>query len=333
MKLFNITIPGSIANIGPGFDVIAGAINLYLNIIVKKSDKFEIIYCNETNINCDFETNLITKTAYLIAKTYSKTFPKDVQLEIYNTIPIGKGFGSSAAAIVGGIYLANLICNLNLNCFNIFQIATIIEGHPDNVAASIFGGIQSCVVIDENLEKLHNDYINLIKDNTIYDINDTLLKQIFIDQKIVIQNSIPFSSSIKIIAFIPKIKLDTSFSRTVLPKTYNLTDVIFNLQRVSVLISQFNNPIPHIFYECLKDRLHQPYRSRLIPNLEKHCLLHPDNYPGLLGSCLSGAGPSIITFVIYDEQTLADKIYNQLYKDNELNYLLIKFDNLGVKLI
>ncbi len=335
---FTINVPGSIANIGPGFDVIAGSISLQLKIKVQLSDFFKITCDPELhNVSCDFEKNLITQTAYLVASAYSNVFPTNLHLTINNTIPIGKGFGSSAAAIVAGIYLANYVCKMDLSLSEMLEIATIIEGHPDNVAASIYGGIQTCLLSDDNLEKLHNEYLEITKRTDIYSVDKRILQKIIGPLKTfkIISNEISFLQQIRLVLCIPDSTLDTTSSRSILPTKYSKSDVVFNLQRLSMLILQLNtpDPDPEIFYSCLQDRLHQPYRGQILPDLQKILLLNPLTIPGLLGFCLSGAGPSIVALAKYNEDLIIEYIQKEYIQkecdSNNYSFLISNFTKTG----
>ena len=182
-------------------------------------------------------------------------------------------------------------------------------------------------IINDDFYQNHLDYKNLIKSD-IYNINGESLRKIF-NINYVITKEIPFSSQIKLIALIPDKALKTEKSRSILPNTYSKNDVIYNLQRLSMLCLSFQNPDPMNFYKCLQDRLHQPYRNEIIPGLNDLLSVNPLDIPGLLGMCLSGAGPSIVAFIICNEIIIGDKLC-KLYKEksnNNCNYLLIQLFN------
>ena len=129
----SIRVPASTANVGPGFDSVGIALSLYLHVVVKKSDKWQVIHSFEDSIPTD-DKNLIVSTACKVCPSLSPHI-----IEVTSNIPLTRGLGSSASAIVAGIELANQLGNLNLTTDQKFKLLQI-EGHPDNVAASILGG-------------------------------------------------------------------------------------------------------------------------------------------------------------------------------------------------
>lgn len=254
-----LCVPASSANLGPGFDALGLALNLYLTCIVAPSDRMIV---TSSGIDADAipqdESNLIWQTASGVAEAQKKTLPP-IHLEIRNDIPIGKGLGSSAAALTAGVVLANLLLDLNWSRHRILDEATCIEGHPDNVSACVLGSI---VASSMDAAGTHAVRVEL-----------------------------PANYAVAVV--VPDFMLPTSHARAVLPQFYCREDVVFNVQRSALLIAALFTGNTDSFSAALQDRLHQPYRAPLIPGFSQMLQLRE---PGLLGCALSGAGPSVLVF-------------------------------------
>jgi homoserine kinase len=178
---------------------------------------------------------------------------------VHNEIPIGKGLGSSAAALTAGVVLANMLLGLNWSRHRILDEAASIEGHPDNVSACVLGSIVASSMDNSGTHAVRVD--------------------------------LPSNYGVAIV--VPDFMLPTSQARSVLPQTYRREDVVFNVQRSALLIAALFTGNTDSFSAALEDRLHQPYRASLIPGFSEMLRLRKE---GLLGCALSGAGPSILVF-------------------------------------
>lgn len=254
-----LCVPASSANLGPGFDALGLALNLHLNCTVSPAPALTITSCG-LDASCipQDESNLIWETASGVASAHGKTLPA-IRLEVHNEIPIGKGLGSSAAALTAGVVLANLLLNLNWSRHRILDEAACIEGHPDNVSACVLGSIVASSMDDAGTHAVRVD--------------------------------LPSSYGVAVV--VPDFMLPTSRARSVLPQTYCREDVVFNVQRSALLIAALFTGNTDSFSAALQDRLHQPYRAPLIPGFAEMLQLRK---PGLLGCALSGAGPSVLVF-------------------------------------
>ena len=255
-----IRVPASSANLGPGFDALGLAVGIYLECRFRPSDTLRITV---TGRDCDSipntEDNLIWQTALAVGRDLGETLPP-VELHIQNEIPLGKGLGSSAAALTAGVVIADALLGLHWKKLRILDEAAKIEGHPDNVAACVLGSIVTSAIDSGGVAhavrlELHERY----------------------DVGIVVPDAV----------------LPTSKARSVLPDCYSKEDTIFNVQRAALLIAALATGATSAFPTALEDRLHQPYRAELVPGLEEALRLRA---PGLLGCALSGAGPSIVVF-------------------------------------
>ena len=253
-------MPASSANLGPGFDTMALALGLYLTCTMRKSKGGLKIWASGTDsagIPCD-SSNLVFRAFCRLAGEENW---ENLELEIENEIPLGRGLGSSAAAIVAGLALGNEWAGLQRSKEQLIQAATEMEGHPDNVAAAARGGlVVSCQAQDGSV--------------------------ISVDSY--------FHGGLQVVVVVPAFQLSTEAARAALPGQYSRRDAVFNLQRVALLLSALRDGRPELMAEALQDRLHQPYRASLVPGFDE--ILHLSNIPGLLGLALSGAGPSVIAF-------------------------------------
>lgn len=258
-RAIRVRVPASSANLGPGFDTLALALGLYLECTLRPSDQGFIVRVSgdDPAIPPD-ETNLTWRSFLRLAGGKA---PGGVELEIVNDIPVGKGLGSSAAAIVAGLALANERLGLGKSREELVQLAAEIEGHPDNVAAAVWGGF---VVSCQN------------EDGRVMSVK------------------LGRAAAVEVVLAVPEFQLSTTAARAALPAQYSRKDAVFNVQRVALLLAALADGRADLFREAMRDRLHQPYRAPLIPGLED--ILRLRDVPGLLGVALSGAGPSVVAF-------------------------------------
>ncbi|SHJ61141.1 homoserine kinase [Paramaledivibacter caminithermalis] len=259
--MIKVRVPATSANIGPGFDCLGVALNLYNIFYFEEIDKGLIIEgCHEEFSN---EDNLIYIS---MKKCFEKIGykAKGIKIIIKDNIPVSRGLGSSAACIVGGVIGANEIAGGVLSQEEILNLATEIEGHPDNVAPALLGGMT--VAIQDN-NNINYSRINVAK-------------------------------GLKFYAMIPDFKLSTKESRGVLPKEIPYKDGVFNVGRVSLLITALTNGEFNLLRTACDDRLHQNYRGKLIDGfdeIKKKC-----EDLSCLGVFLSGAGPTIMALLCED---------------------------------
>jgi len=255
---FEILVPASIANLGPGFDTLAVAVQLYLRLRVR------IVEDGRGSLGFHFLNqalqgeNYIDRAFQFLARQTSASLPS-LHVEVYSDIPMRSGLGSSAAATVAGIRLFDAVAG-PLSQNQMLNVATALEGHPDNVAAALLGGMtSSCELPDGSATAVQ----------------------------------FRWPETLRFIVLTPEIGLSTASARQVLPSHVSRNDAVYNLQRVVLLVNSLQNQDYSLLREALRDRLHQPYRQALVPGLED--LLHLEHHD-LLGVCLSGAGPSVVGF-------------------------------------
>jgi homoserine kinase len=255
-----LRVPASSANLGPAFDALALALGVYLECRFRPADQLAIHVAGRDAASISSgEDNLIWQTALRIAGDMKRTMPP-IELHITNGIPLGKGLGSSAAALTAGVVIADAMLSLRWSRGRVLDEAARIEGHPDNVAACVHGSIVASAT--DARDVTHAARLEL-------------------------------HPRFGIAVVVPDFLLPTVEARRVLPKTYSRADVIFNIQRSALLVTALATGITDAFPTALEDRLHQPYRAALVPGLDEIIGLR---MKGLLGCALSGAGPSILVF-------------------------------------
>ena len=258
-----VRVPASSANLGPGLDTLGLALQIYLDCRFRKSDNltFSASGRDLSSIPLD-DSNLIWQTALQVAAAQDREMPP-VQIQIDNDIPVGKGLGSSAAALLAGVVIADQVLELGWERNRILDEAARLEGHPDNVAASVLGSVVTAAIDADGFTRA-------------------------------VRLDLPQTLRVAIVC--PTFTLATYHMRAVLPDTYSKQDAIFNVQRAALLVAALATGNREVFPECFQDRMHQPYRLSLVPGMETILKLRA---PGLLGCTLSGAGPAMLVF--YDE--------------------------------
>ena len=248
-----IRIPATSANLGPGFDSCGIALSQYLNIeVVESADQWKIIHSLGSDIPSD-ETNLLIQTALKLAPNLTPQL-----LKMTSDIPLARGLGSSSSVIVGGIELANRLGNLNLSQKEKVEIATKIEGHPDNVAPAICGDFVVASYVEGEVHSVKHHF--------------------------------PMCD---VIAYIPDVHLLTTESRSVLPNSIPYKEAVQASSIANVMIvAILNGNLPLAGLMMEKDRWHEAYRKKLVPHLDQIRTISRD--VGAYGAYLSGAGPTVL---------------------------------------
>lgn len=257
---WEIKIPSSTSNLGAGFDSIGLALDLYLELAVSRSEEWRFI-ASSPNLQGvpEGKENLIYQIAEETAKKFGYYELPECVVEMKSNIPLARGLGSSATAVIAGIELADLLLELELTKERKVEIAAEIEGHPDNVAPSILGG---CVVGHYDGEL---DWIQLPVDG------------------------------VKFVAIIPQFELKTSEARGVLPKEFSYKRSVLASSTANVSVAAISQQNWKVLGKMMKkDLFHQPYRKLFVPHFEKLEKKLADDVYGLF---LSGAGPTLIAMV------------------------------------
>ncbi len=267
-------VPGSSANLGPGFDSLAIALQVYLECKFSVTNRLSIrVTGRDAHLIPPTEENLIWKTALAVAARCHLPLPP-ISLTINNDIPLGKGLGSSAAALTAGVIIAERLLELRWKPARILDEAARLEGHPDNVAACVLGSIVASGVEPGGLTRA-------------------------------IRLQMPEQFDVAVV--VPDFAVPTKEARAVLPDCYSQADVVFNVQRTALLIAALATGDASVFPMALDDRLHQPFRQQLVPGLTEILRLRK---PGLLGCTLSGAGPSVLVFFEKGADSVCELVRN-----------------------
>jgi homoserine kinase len=295
---FFAVVPASSANVGCAFDCAAIALGLYLRVSAAANQPgLELNYsgANADQVPRD-KSNLLVKAMERTAAANGVPLPS-LRLDVQNEIPLGVGLGSSAAAIVAGILLANEFCGSKLSQADVLRLAVEIEGHPDNVAAALHGGfVVACAPQGAA--------------NVLFAKADV-------------------SAGLDFVAVIPEVPLPTEKARAVLPAQYSRIDVVANLQRTALLAARFFSG-GELSPELFRDALHQPYRSPLVPGIAE-CLAF--RHPGLAGVFLSGAGSAVMALARHSSAEIGDALVAEFgRKGTQARAILLKADNRGARI-
>ncbi|KIM62197.1 hypothetical protein SCLCIDRAFT_120085 [Scleroderma citrinum Foug A] len=315
-----IKVPATSANIGPGFDVVGLSLSLHLTLTIKfgppSPDLFRITYSGEgaNEVPLDPYRNLLTRVAlYVLRCNNHRSFPPDLlSIHADNQIPFGRGLGSSGAAVIAGVLLGNALGKLNLTTERMLDYALMIERHPDNVTAALIGGFIGSYLRELDPAATVASQVPLSEVLPEYPADageDWGLEPPVPPFGIGHYVRFGWNANIKAVAIIPQFELSTAKAREVLPAQYSRKDLVFNMQRLAVLTTALGQTAlnPDLVYEAMKDRVHQPYRKTLIPGLpEVTSQITPKSHPGLLGICLSGAGPTILALATHNFEAIAE---------------------------
>ena len=264
MNSLRVRVPATTANLGPGFDALGLALDLW------NETEFTLPEPDQSGIRLEISgegagalptdsSNLIVRSAQFLYERCGQPFPPDLCIRCTNRIPLGSGLGSSAAAVVSGLLGANGLLGRPCSPLEVLAMATEIEGHPDNAGAAVLGGLE--VVVMENGQ--------------------------VVARKIEI-------SALAVAVAVPEFNLPTHAARAALPRQVSLADAVFNLGRTALVIESLRTGDLDLLGWVMADRLHQPYRLPLIPGAEAAMLAALQ--AGASAAALSGAGPGVVAF-------------------------------------
>ena len=269
-----LRVPGSTSNLGPGFDALGLALQVYLELEVTAARDD-----GQGTLRFAFEggapagQNAIETAIRDEARRRGLRLPS-LDIGVRSGIPVQAGLGSSAAAIVAGLRLVHVLC-ADGDAGRLLDAATAIEGHPDNVSASILGGLTASSQGPGGVTSV----------------------------------AAAWPAAIRVVVATPRVPLATAKARGVLPATLSRADAVFNIQRAALLLQAVHTGAVEALVEALDDRLHQPYRAPLVPGLADALAFR---HPTVLGAFLSGAGPSIAAFV-RDDAGPAERFFADLF--------------------
>ncbi|EJU19934.1 homoserine kinase [Peptoanaerobacter stomatis] len=274
-------VPATSANIGPGFDCLGMAVNIYNTISFEETDKgleIEVIGDGSDTVPLD-ENNMAYETAKYFFDKVGYKF-KGLKIKIHNYIPIARGLGSSSSIVIGALLCANDIAGTNMSKDEILNIANEIEGHPDNVTPALVGSITASVILGDTVE-----YKKIIPP----DMLDTIV-------------------------LIPEHEMSTNEARKILPKTYDRQDCIYNISRASLLIMAMITSDYELLSKVVDDKIHQPYRKSLIKEYDFFENIMKSN--GALATFISGSGSTLMAFC---HKTMSQELYEILKEECKKN--------------
>ena len=294
--MIKIRVPGTSANVGPGFDALGLALTIYNTFSFEEKSDGKLTI-RGVDKKYQGTTNLVYRS---MQKVFKKAGHHSKGLYIHSDvgIPISRGLGSSATCIVGGLFGANALIGSPLTTEELFDIAVEMEGHPDNVAPAIFGGLVVSLT-----DQGKNFYIKS-------EIHPTF----------------------EFYAIVPDFPLSTSDARQVLPKKINFSEATHNLPRATMTYLALVNGSEEILRVSMKDRLHQPYRKKLIAHYD--VITRKARDMGCLNTCISGAGPTILAINSVNNPGFVNEMSVYL-KEKAPGWQLIPLfpDNAGVQIM
>ena len=275
MTLVRVKAPATTANMGPGYDCLGMALDVWNTIEVEVLDSGEPVVevtgegAGELGTGRD---NLVYRSLEFLFQDAGQEMPL-VRIRCDNAIPLARGMGSSAAAIAGGLVAANAICSQDYTPNDLLEMAATIEGHPDNVAAAVLGGMQ--LVISDKTEE----------GSRLYAV------------------SINVPPELRAVVFVPKVRIATEDARAVLPEKITVADAVHNMGRIGLLVASMTTNHPEYLAIATQDLLHQPYRQPLFPAMKVIFKAALD--AGALGVFLSGSGSTVLALTQGREMTVA----------------------------
>ncbi|MFQ5854289.1 MAG: homoserine kinase [Anaerolineae bacterium] len=263
-------MPATTANLGPGFDCLGLALGLHNTVEIQRTDGGLRV-----SVEGEGQDLIPTDTTNLVYEAVNALFeyigepPPGLHIHLSNAIPLMSGLGSSSAAIVGGLLAANALLHEPLDRDEILALAIEVEGHPDNVAPALLGGL--VIITDAGGKPVHQ------------------------------RLAIPM---LEVIAVVPDFRLATASARAALPTQVPLADAVYNLGRTALVVQALSHTDYDLLSYVMDDRLHQPYRTPLVPGLAD--VFEAGRQAGAVGVALSGAGPSVVAFAPQKHEAIAE---------------------------
>ena len=302
-RYVSLRVPATSANCGPGFDSLGLAVNLYNEVTYELTDSgFQLEVEGEGKDFLKPHGRNLAFQSFLHLWNKATDFRRTgLKVRMINRIPMARGLGSSSAAIVGGLAAANILSGANFSREVLLQLATEIEGHPDNVAPAIYGGFT--VSFTDGESGAHTLPVLPAK-------------------------------PLQFVAVVPEMRLATSVARQAIPAVVPHHDAVFNASRTGLLVGSLLSGNYTFLGEAMEDKLHQPYRAHLIPHLRD--VFEAAKQAGAYNAIISGAGSTIMAYVAAEKNAVAVagamcevlRSYDQC-----CSYHILQLDTDGVKVI
>ena len=278
--MITVRVPATSANLGAGFDCYGLALSLFNEIDVSLADETTLDVSGEGADTLPRDgNNLVLRALDYYFSAIGQPMPA-LHISTRNVIPVARGLGGSSAAIVSGLLAANALAGDLLSTDDLLDMSVAIEGHPDNVAPAILGGIVVGVMNGKRL----------------------------------VTDNLPVPPTLRTVVFVPDFHMSTEQARAILPREVPRSDVIFNLSRTALFAAAVVSGKMHLLSEAMRDRLHQPYRTAMFPAMPQ--IIEAAVGAGALGACLSGAGSTILALVCDHDQDVAVAMHNAAQRLN-----------------
>ncbi|MBR1424417.1 homoserine kinase [bacterium] len=291
----SVKVPATTANIGPGFDCMGMALPIYNTVTIEETvlpgTGVEINIISESDAVSDIslehipqdENSLVYKAVELLYNSIGQT-PGELKITIKSEIPVARGLGSSASVIIGALMAANELLGRPADEVALLSIACELEGHPDNITPAYIGGL----VISSQEE-----------DGTV------------------VYRKLDWPQNWAITVCVPDFELSTDIARSVLPKEVPMKDAIFNIKRMAMFVQAVHTQDEELMKLALQDKLHQPYRMKLIQGLE-NIIDNLKHIESVLGCVISGAGSSILVISKKNELDKIKTIVKETWADQNI---------------
>ena len=293
--MVKVQVPATTANFGPGFDCLGASLGLYNQIEIEFSNKPEVIVTGEGASDTPLdETNLVYQAASRVLE--KGNINKPLKITLNNNIPLARGLGSSAACIAGALVATNHLLGDILDNNELIKIGTEMEGHPDNVVPAIVGGF--C--------------LSMVYENKVY------------------YKKFPVPFWLRFVVCIPEFELKTEDTRKILPETVSFKDAIYNTSHTAMVVAAMaQGDLTDMSIFC-QDRLHQPFRSKLIPGMEK--ILDSVIDKGAFAGFLSGSGPTVVCLTVRERADMLGQHMVDIFSSEGIkaNYKVLSSDSKGV---
>ena len=275
MTTVRVKAPATTANMGPGYDCLGLALDIWNTLeveVLRGGDPVVEITGQGANELGTGRDNLVYRAIEFLVRDAGEDMPV-IRVTCDNAIPLARGLGSSAAAIAGGLVAANSLCSQEYSANDLLEMAATIEGHPDNVAAAVLGGMQ-LVITDQTDQgsRLYTVPVNV-------------------------------PPELHAVVFVPQVRISTEDARAILPIKVPLSDAVHNIGRVGLLVAAMATNHPEYLTVATQDRLHQPYRQPLFPAMK--VIFQAALDAGGMGVFLSGSGSTVLALTKGREMTVA----------------------------
>ena len=297
---FTVRVPASTSNVGSGFDTLSAALSLYLQIKVTSTKDGRITWTEGWDLPP--EENIVD-LALRRTLEFVNFKPAGLSLAMANPIPLSRGLGSSGAAILAGIKIAETVSGHQLTQDQVFHLAYPLEGHPDNLAASFLGGwaisrVEAGVMQAERL---------------------------------------PARLPCRFVVGVPEYRVSTREARVILPGQYSRDDAVFNLQRCALLVHALCSGRKDLLREAMRDRLHQPYRAGLVPGIQallEGAGIREDVQCHLLGIAISGSGSAVMAYADDCYEAIGSWVVETFRRHGvSSRYLVLDLDSTGATVL